>query len=224
MYWSRHTKILAAKPLRAFSLIELVIVVVIISILTAVAVGVMSSTVTNSKDTQLAQNLSVIRGALDHYQAEHGGNYPTSIPNALLYFTDVNGNLTGAPLNGQTYGPYIGSMPNCPIGAGANMNGVLTDNTLARTDGKQIVPHDIASEPILAAVRSAGCICNNCSCGSCYCRRQTGCCCYDCSSKTVRQAPGGFATAGWRYNPNNGVIRANAGTAADSSGKSYLQY
>ena len=139
-----------------FSLIEVVIVVVIIAILSSIAVAVMSRTATNSRDLQLTQNLSILRNALEHYQAEHGGNFPTSIPNGLIYFTDANGNFTGTPVAGQTYGPYIASMPSCPVGPNATMNGVVIDTTLTRADGKLIVPQDISRDPILAAVRPAG--------------------------------------------------------------------
>ena len=207
-----------------FSLIELVIVVVIIATLTAIAVAAMSRTATSSKDVQLVQNLNVVRGALDRYQAEHGGNYPTTLPNGLIYFTDVSGNFTGAPVAGQTFGPYLSSMPICPVGPNVN-NSVYIDITLTRVDGKVIVPQDISKEPILAAVRSANCLCVTCACEYCYCRSQVSCVCSACPSKVTRPSSnGGFGTPGWRYNPNNGAIRANAGTATDGKGKLYLQY
>ena len=60
-----------------FSLIELVIVVVIIAIIGAIAIPKMSRGAAGAGDSALIQDLSVLRSALDLYQTENGGNYPT---------------------------------------------------------------------------------------------------------------------------------------------------
>src|SRR5262245_11019580 len=66
----------ASKARRAFSLIELVIVVVIIGIIAAIAIPRMSRGSAGAADSALAQNLAILRNAIDMFQTEHGGVFP----------------------------------------------------------------------------------------------------------------------------------------------------
>src|SRR5437764_10492917 len=78
----------------AFSLIELVIVVVIIGIIAAIAVPRMSRGAAGAGDSALAGDLATLRNAIDLYQTEHGGIYPTdenSISGQLTGYTDDAG-------------------------------------------------------------------------------------------------------------------------------------
>src|SRR2546423_6844881 len=77
-----------------FSLIELVIVVVIIGIIAAIAIPRMSRGSAGAADSALAQNLSILRNALDMYQTEHNGSYPgvATFANQLIQYTDATGN------------------------------------------------------------------------------------------------------------------------------------
>src|SRR5262245_50573887 len=82
---------------RAFSLIELVIVVVIIGIIAAIAVPRMSRGAAGAGDSALAGDLATLRNAIDLYQTEHGGTYPTdetTIANQLLQYTDDAGGVS----------------------------------------------------------------------------------------------------------------------------------
>ncbi len=106
-----------------FSLIELVIVVVIIAIIGAIAIPRMSRGSAGAGDSALTQDLSVLRGALDLYQTEHGGAYPAlaDIATALTGYTDSTGahNATWVKdaATGKTYGPYLRAVPPLPVGA-----------------------------------------------------------------------------------------------------------
>ncbi|MBC7772882.1 MAG: prepilin-type N-terminal cleavage/methylation domain-containing protein [Pyrinomonadaceae bacterium] len=107
---------------RAFSLIELVIVIVIIGIIAAIAVPRMSRGVSGAADSALIANLSVLRNAVELYQTEHGGSYPTltNLPNAMTQFTDVTGTAFSTTKNAATgiiYGPYLRDVPGLPVGA-----------------------------------------------------------------------------------------------------------
>lgn len=114
---------------RAFSLIELVIVVVIIGIIAAIAIPRMSRGAAGANDSALSGNLSVLRKAIDLYQAEHDGAYPP-----LLTFSDVltkRTDHTGAvqPTPGTDddlypFGPYLRSIPPLPIGANKGQTAV----------------------------------------------------------------------------------------------------
>ena len=109
-----------------FSLIELVIVVVIIAIIGAIAIPRMSRGAAGAGDSSLLQNLSVLRGALDMYQSENGGIYPSAanITNALLQYSDGNGGIASAPDATHIYGPYLRSIPPLPVGAAKGSNGI----------------------------------------------------------------------------------------------------
>src|SRR5579884_4027637 len=81
------------KRRHGFSLIELVIVVVIIAIIGAIAIPKMSRGSAGAADAALAQDLAALRQALDHYQAEHDGNYPdiTMVYAALTEYSTSDG-------------------------------------------------------------------------------------------------------------------------------------
>jgi general secretion pathway protein G len=105
---------------RAFSLIELVIVVVIIGIIAAIAVPRMSRGAAGAGDSALAGDLATLRNAIDLYQTEHGGNYPTdenTITGQLTTYTDDAGAAVGAQDATHIYGTYIRQIPTLPVGA-----------------------------------------------------------------------------------------------------------
>ncbi len=108
---------------KGFSLIELVIVVVIIGIIAAIAIPRMSRGTANAADSALAGNLSVLRNAVDLYQTEHNGAYPTVAGFAaqLTTYTDFSGttSATKDAANGFVYGPYLRKVPTLPVGGSA---------------------------------------------------------------------------------------------------------
>lgn len=136
----------------AFSLIELVIVVVIIGIVAAIAVPRFSSAAERSMDAALAQNLSVLQKAIDLYTAEHadlsparepGGSVSTATAFArrLLQRTDAMGQLSAVGM----FGPYLRAWPENPVNgrrsiridgapAGANTHGWRVDSATGKIE------------------------------------------------------------------------------------------
>ena len=112
-----------------FSLIELVIVVVIIAIIGAIAIPKMSRGATGASESALIQDLSVLRSALDLYQTENNGNYP-SAANAVTALTTYNDGMgssvtyTVSKDSTHVYGPYLRSVPALPVGAAKGSNGI----------------------------------------------------------------------------------------------------
>src|SRR5438309_5323045 len=94
---NRTTRRSARGCARGFSLIELVIVVVIIAIIGAIAIPKMSRGAAGAGDSALSQDLSVLRSAIDLYQAENGGTYPpaASVLTALTQYNDGTGTAAG---------------------------------------------------------------------------------------------------------------------------------
>ncbi len=107
-----------ARRRAGFSLIELIIVIVIIGIVAAIAVPRLSSGSTGASESALAGNLSALRRAIELYQAEHGGNYPTAagIKAQLTMYTDGAGNAVSKADGSHPFGPYIRSIPAVNVG------------------------------------------------------------------------------------------------------------
>ena len=106
---------------RAFTLVELVVVVLILGILAAVVVPNVLSTTAEARDNGLRQTLATIREALELWKAQNG-RYPSSTPD----YTD----FVETRLRTKAF-------PKCPVGQGvANGVAVVNDGTtLAGTGG-----------------------------------------------------------------------------------------
>ena len=68
----------ARKPRRGFTLIELLVVLAIIAMLLTIAVPRYFASLDNARDTALRKSLSVMRSAIDQYNADLG-KYPGTL-------------------------------------------------------------------------------------------------------------------------------------------------
>jgi general secretion pathway protein G len=95
----------------AFTLVELLIVVIILGILAAVVVPQFSDAGEDAKLSSLTTNLQTIRGQIELYKIQHGGNYPdfATFSDQMTAGTDVDGNA------GPDFGPYLQTIPNNPF-------------------------------------------------------------------------------------------------------------
>ena len=99
----------------AFSLLELVILVMILGIIAAIAIPRMSRGSAGAQEAALKANLRVLRDAIDRYAAEHDGKFP-AILTALTKYTDAAGAVSDTKTSTYIYGPYIHRIPPCPTG------------------------------------------------------------------------------------------------------------
>ncbi|MEW6200133.1 MAG: prepilin-type N-terminal cleavage/methylation domain-containing protein [Planctomycetota bacterium] len=108
---------------RGFSLVELVVVIVIIGILAAIAIPRLSRGATGAGQSALAANLSMVRSAISIYATEHKNVYPgpdaAGFVNQLTKYTDVNGASNATKTTVFKYGPYLLTIPPCPVGENA---------------------------------------------------------------------------------------------------------
>jgi len=87
---------------RGFTLIELVIVVLVLGIITAVAAPKMFDTATEARDNATRQSLGVLRGAIELYRARNG-SYPAASTLATDLQTFIQGSFP-APQAGANKG------------------------------------------------------------------------------------------------------------------------
>ena len=93
----------------AFTLIELLIVVVILAILAAVTVPLFLDATGDSKMGAGVTNLWTLRSQIQVYKAQHQGRPPDAALSNLLKKTDINGNA------GSDFGPYLYALPLNPF-------------------------------------------------------------------------------------------------------------
>ena len=105
----------------AFTLVELLIVVVILGILAAVVIPQFSDASTDAKFSSLGTNLATIRGQLELYKLQHAGAYPTT---ELTFETQMTTKTKEDGSAGGTLGPYLQRIPNNPYN---------NDNTIGKT-------------------------------------------------------------------------------------------
>jgi prepilin-type N-terminal cleavage/methylation domain-containing protein len=114
-----------------FGLIELMIAVMIIAIIGAIAIPRLSRGSASPADRLLVQSLSVLRNALDRYQLENDGVYPTAanLSAALLQYNDGAGpgvTYSATRDAAHPYGPYLSAVPPLPVGTRRGGIGIAT--------------------------------------------------------------------------------------------------
>lgn len=116
---------------RAFSLVELVIVIVIIGIIAAIAVPRFSSATTNANAKQAQASAVILQNALDLFIAEHSPGALAATGASIVTQLTAGSKADGTA--GTTYGPYIRTMPaNLTIGETAD--GLSVGGTCAAAD------------------------------------------------------------------------------------------
>lgn len=122
---------------RAFSLVELIVVVVIIGILAAIAIPRFSRGAAGAGDSNIRGNLSVLRNAIELYYYEHGeypaekgdgtnaaGSEAALIAQLTKYSTD-EGVVSDTKTATARFGPYLRTgIPACPVAPRLGKTGV----------------------------------------------------------------------------------------------------
>lgn len=112
----------------AFTLIELLIVVVILAILAAAVIPQFTDSTLDAKESTARINLGVLRKQIQLYKTQHDGRLPSADLNELLKQTDV----TGAA--GSDFGPYLLRVPENPL-SGSTKVRAATANPPAAASG-----------------------------------------------------------------------------------------
>lgn len=108
-----------AKRRNAFTLIEVLIVVVIMAVLAATVIPQFTSSTKDAQNSSVEFNARTLRAQIELYAAHHNGTYPeNSGTNAnlkqLTSFTDVSGAIGESKTN-HPFGPYVPEIPTNPF-------------------------------------------------------------------------------------------------------------
>ena len=98
-----------------FTLVEILIVVVILGILSAIVIPQFTSASDTAKANAMTTQLQTIRSQLELYRVQHGDEYPDLVTTGwdlLTKKTNADHTTTGTP----AMGPYLQKAPSNPVG------------------------------------------------------------------------------------------------------------
>jgi prepilin-type N-terminal cleavage/methylation domain len=111
----------------AFTLIEVLIVVVIMAILAATIIPQFTDSTNDAKVSTSKFNLHTMRSQIELYKAQHNGDPPDAALNKLTIATDADGNAGGP------FGPYMREIPSNPF-TNSNAVKVISSDPAAAGD------------------------------------------------------------------------------------------
>ena len=116
----------------AFTLVEILIVVIIMGILASIIIGLVGNSSRDAGVSALKDNLRGMRSAIQIYLAQHGG-YPAvaTFEAQMTQYTDATGGISATRTPVYTYGPYILAVPPLPVGAEKGKTTVTSSSSYA---------------------------------------------------------------------------------------------
>jgi prepilin-type N-terminal cleavage/methylation domain-containing protein len=115
----------------AFTLVEVLIVVVIMAILAATIIPQFTDSAKDAKASTSKFNLSTLRSQIELYRTQHNGLAPSGTLVELTQSTNASG--TAGSGSGFPYGPYIREVPSNPF-TNSNAVKVITNNPAQAAD------------------------------------------------------------------------------------------
>lgn len=116
---------------RAFTLVELLIVIVVLAVLAAIVIPKFTDSGLRSRESSLKSNLKIVRNAIDLFKNDTGA-YPASLADLAATSAPANGkDSTGgskAITAGDFKGPYVADVPNDPVSGSAMTYTVTSPN------------------------------------------------------------------------------------------------
>jgi general secretion pathway protein G len=137
------------KQARAFTLVEILIVVVLLGIMAAIVIPAIGRSATGARETTLAMNLNLLRRFIPVYTSQHKEvtpGYPDGDTSAdpteeafvaqAMLSSNANGQTAARGTVGFPFGPYLSKIPANPF------NGWETLQALANGDAFPPAPDD----------------------------------------------------------------------------------
>src|SRR6185295_3454410 len=113
----------------AFTLVEVLIVVVIMAILAATIIPQFTDSTKDAKSSTSKFNLHTLRSQIELYRAQHNGTAPSATLVELTQSTNAAG-TSGSGAN-FPYGPYVREIPKNPFTNSAAIKTISTDPAVA---------------------------------------------------------------------------------------------
>src|SRR5687768_14860149 len=105
-----------ARTRRAFTIIEMLMVIVALAIMAGIVIPQVSGAVDDAKQGTMLANLHEVTNAIERYRMDHVGLTPDQVVGRRLVQltskTNADGDIGTGP--GFTYGPYLTEMPENP--------------------------------------------------------------------------------------------------------------
>ena len=104
----------------AFTLIEVLIVVVIMAVLAATIIPQFTATSEDAQDSTLNFNMRTLRSQIELYKMQHSGDYPDDVGDATGgWMPQMTGSTNASGTNGAAgdsfpFGPYVEVIPDNP--------------------------------------------------------------------------------------------------------------
>jgi len=101
---------------KAFTLVEVLIVVIVLGILAAIVVPQFSEASTDAKVSSLSTNLQIIRGQIAMYKLQHNDTLPAlkTFTEQMTQFSKEDGTYHATDRTNYPLGPYLQTIPNNP--------------------------------------------------------------------------------------------------------------
>src|SRR5947207_1909589 len=115
----------------AFTLVEVLIVVVIMAVLAATIIPQFSDSTKDAKSSTVGFNLHTMRSQVETYKTQHDGKLPTATLIELTSKTNRAGTIGTTTL--FPYGPYVRTLPMNPF-TNANTVTAITNSPAAAGD------------------------------------------------------------------------------------------
>ena len=119
------------KLVRAFTLVEILIVVVVLGILAAVVIPQFTDASTDAKLSSLQANLATVRTQLTLYKLQHDDTWPAlaTFSNQMTLASKVDGTTAALGTANYPYGAYILKVPNNPYTVTSTVSAGAADSS-----------------------------------------------------------------------------------------------
>src|SRR5438874_12058827 len=97
----------------AFTLVEILIVVIILGILAAIVIPQFTNASQDARESSLLSQLQTLRSQIELYKLQHKDKLPDLVTNwdPMTTKSDIDGGVAGA----LDYGPYMQAAPTNPV-------------------------------------------------------------------------------------------------------------
>ena len=120
----------------AFTLVEILIVVIILGILAAIVIPQFTEASNDARSSAMQSDLQTVRSQLELYKVQHNEAYPAASTFVSLMTSRTNSAGTvGTDPNNFPYGPYLQKFPTNPFISGTSAGNVSTGTATVPGDG-----------------------------------------------------------------------------------------